>query len=207
VALQWTVSISVHATEKSISSILRGIDVVNCSDNSIGIIGIGFPHDSIAKPWVIEAYNRGKISAPAYALSLGRYDDKTSNNPSDGSIMIIGGYDQSMIEGEVNWVRCSGNQHPQIPLDGVIINGFTVKRKDNIPMQAIIDVHLHGHLANLVWYRRISARPVQCRSSDILSDSGRTTPQRQRQPRILVISLRCKNRTRIPIQRTKLHGL
>jgi len=54
--------------------------------------------------------------------------------------MVIGGYDQDLVDGPITWIKCSGSKHVQIPLDGVIVNGVTIKRTDNRPMQAIIDV-------------------------------------------------------------------
>jgi Eukaryotic aspartyl protease len=54
--------------------------------------------------------------------------------------MVIGGYDEDLVDGAINWVPCSATVHVQVPLDGIIINGYTIQRSDNFPMQAIIDV-------------------------------------------------------------------
>jgi hypothetical protein len=54
--------------------------------------------------------------------------------------MIVGGYDEDLVDGPINWIPTSGYVHVQVPMDGVIINGVTVKKSDNTPMQAIIDV-------------------------------------------------------------------
>lgn len=106
--------------------------------NSIGIIGVGFPHPEIpGQNWIAEAYHRSLIPAPVYSLVLGRYQPA---DLTDGSLMIIGGYDEDLVDGPLTWVPCSGTSHAQIPLDGIIVNGQTIKRADNRPMQAIIDV-------------------------------------------------------------------
>ena len=78
---------------------------------------------------------------PAYALSFGRFADEVWGGETDGNLMVIGGYDADIVDGEINWIRCSSNIHPQIPMDGIIVNGVTIKRADNRPFQAIIDVH------------------------------------------------------------------
>lgn len=91
----------------------------------------------MANSWIVEAYQRSLIPAPAFSLSLGRYTEKST---SDGSLMVIGGYDESLVDGAINWIKCSATVHVQIPLDGIIVNGVTIKRVDNQPMQAIIDV-------------------------------------------------------------------
>ena len=116
------------------------------SKSSIGIIGIGFPYSSIAPSWIVEAYRRSIIPAPAYALSFGRYADEISGKSSDGSLMVVGGYDQDLVDGDLNWINCSAAVHVQIPMDGIIINGNTIKRVDNQPMQAIIDSGTGGFI-------------------------------------------------------------
>lgn len=73
-------------------------------------------------------------------LSLGRYQ---TGGTTVGSLIVIGGYDADLIDGEINWVACSAVYHVQIPLDGIIVNGYTVKRTDGLPMQTIIDVFLY----------------------------------------------------------------
>jgi len=104
---------------------------------SIGILGIGFPQSDVpVQSWIIEAYDRALIPAPVYMLALGRYN---SDN-TDGSVLVIGGYDESLVQGDLNWISCSGDFHVQIPMDGVIVNDYTVVRQDGAPMQAIIDV-------------------------------------------------------------------
>jgi cathepsin D len=134
--------------------------------SSIGIIGIGFPHSSVAPSWIVEAYRRSLIPAPAYALSLGRYSDKISGQSSDGSLMVIGGYDQDLVNGTINWINCSAAVHPQIPLDGIIVNGNTIKRVDNRPMQAIIDSGTGGfipgpsNIVQAVYSQIAGAQPV-----------------------------------------------
>ena len=103
-------------------------------------MGLGFPDtQNVGTNWVAEAYRRSLIPAPAYSLILGRYDSDTT---TDGSLLILGGYDENLVVGPINWVACSATTHVQVPLDGVIINGHTIKRSDNLPMQAIIDVLL-----------------------------------------------------------------
>src|SRR2546430_10726651 len=113
---------------KLISSILRGIHFRGLTEDSIGIIGIGFPHGSNAPApsWIVEAYRRSIIPAPAYSLSLGRYADQVSGASTDGSLMVIGGYDSDLVDGTINWINCSSSVHPQIPLDGLIVNGNTI---------------------------------------------------------------------------------
>ena len=88
----------------------------------------------------MEAYQRSLIPAPAFSLYFGRYSDFVSGQRTDGNLMVIGGYDQDLVDGEINWIRCSGTKHPQIPMDAIIVNGRTLKRRDAQPMQAIIDV-------------------------------------------------------------------
>jgi len=75
-----------------------------------------------------------------YSFVLGRYSDIQQNLDTDGSLLIIGGYDEDLVDGEINWIKCSGDRHPQIPMDGIILNGQTLKRDDNLPFQAYIDV-------------------------------------------------------------------
>ena len=120
-------------------SILRGkTSGFQLSNHSIGILGIGFPQSNVpVQSWIVEAYDRSLIPAPVYMLALGRYD---SNEETDGSVLVIGGYDESLIQGELNWISCSANFHVQIPMDGVIVNDYTVVRGDGAPMQAIVDV-------------------------------------------------------------------
>jgi Eukaryotic aspartyl protease len=84
----------------------------------------------------VEAYDRSLIPAPAYSLSLGRYGDESSS----GSLMVVGGYDADLVDGDINWIKCTGDAHLQIPMDGIIVNGVTIQRNDSEPMQAIIDV-------------------------------------------------------------------
>jgi len=107
-------------------------------DYSIGILGVGFSQPSSpTNSWILEAYGRDLIPAPVYSLTLGRFDSK---GLTDGSLMVIGGYDEDQINGPINWIHTSGNIHVQVPMDGIILNGVTIKRQDNLPMQAIIDV-------------------------------------------------------------------
>jgi Eukaryotic aspartyl protease len=54
--------------------------------------------------------------------------------------MVVGGYDEDVVDGSINWIPTSGVVHVQVPMDGVIVNGFTIQKSDNTPMQAIIDV-------------------------------------------------------------------
>lgn len=108
------------------------------SKYSIGIIGLGIPQQNNAgQSWILEAYQRSLIPSPAYSLTLGRYQ---SQGTTDGSLMVIGGYDEDLVDGSITWITCSGSTHVQIPLDGVIVNGVTIKRSDSLPMQAIVDV-------------------------------------------------------------------
>jgi len=101
-------------------------------------MGIGFPDKYDAGTnWIAEAYRRSLIPAPAYSLILGRYQSSTI---TDGSLLILGGYDESLVNGDINWVPCSASFHVQIPLDAIIVNNHTIKRVDGRPMQAIIDV-------------------------------------------------------------------
>lgn len=108
------------------------------SDISIGIIGIAFPDpESPAGSWVIEAYQKSLIPSPSYSLILGRYQSK---GITDGSLLVVGGYDEDLVQGSINWIPTSGSIHVQVPMGGVIVNGFTIKKVDNTPMEAIIDV-------------------------------------------------------------------
>jgi len=108
------------------------------ADGSVGLLGVGFP-DPIGNTnsWIVEAYQRGMIPAPVFSLTLGRY---LSNGLTEGSLMVIGGYDEDQIDGTLNWIHTSGNIHVQVPMDGVIVNGVTLVRQDGLPMEAIIDV-------------------------------------------------------------------
>lgn len=134
---QWITFDLVLAMKKSTCFIQRGKSSLS-SDYSIGIIGLGFGYKTDLTPWIVEAYQRSHIPAPAYSLTLGRYSD----SESDGSLLVIGGYDTDLVDGVINWIRSTSNIHFQIPMDGIIVNGVTIKRKDNRPMQAIIDVFL-----------------------------------------------------------------
>ena len=108
-------------------------------NSSIGILGLGFPHTS-APSFVVEAYQRSLIPAPAYSMILGRYADVSKGLGSDGSLLVLGGYDETLVDGPINWINCSATIHFQIPMDGIILNGLTIKLADNRPMQTIIDV-------------------------------------------------------------------
>lgn len=119
--------------------------------SSVGIIGVGFPNAGTnGQSWIAEAYYRSLIPAPVFSLTLGRFQSK---GVTDGSLMVIGGYDQDLVDGSITWIKCSGSLHFQIPMDGIIFNGQTMKRADNLPMQAIIDVASHDKLPNSVWNR------------------------------------------------------
>jgi hypothetical protein len=108
------------------------------TDPSVGIIGIGFPYPRApGQNWISEAYHRSLIPAPIYSLIFGRYNPP---DLTDGSLMVIGGYDEDLLEGELTWINCSESDQPQIPLDGIIVNDQIIKRVDNRPMEAIIDV-------------------------------------------------------------------
>ena len=110
----------------------------NEPDDSVGILGVGFPNPSgPTNSWILEAYERDLIPSAVYSLTLGRFD---SNGLTEGSLMIIGGYDEDQITGPINWIHTSGSVHVQVPMDGIILNGATLKRQDGLPMQAIIDV-------------------------------------------------------------------
>jgi hypothetical protein len=100
----------------------------------------------VGQSWIKEAYSRSLIPAPAFSLTLGRY---LSEGVSDGSLLVIGGYDTDLVDGSITWVHCSGTTHVQIPLDGIVINGMTIKRSDGLPMEAIIDVY-PPHLCRLI---------------------------------------------------------
>jgi hypothetical protein len=89
--------------------------------------------------------------------------------------MVIGGYDQSLVDGGINWIKCSATAHPQIPLDGIIVNGVTIKRVDNRPMQAIIDVIPTTMMLNLVRYRRINTRSIKHRECHLRANTGSGT--------------------------------
>jgi hypothetical protein len=91
--------------------------------------------------------------------------------------MVIGGYDQSLVDGGINWIKCSATAHPQIPMDGIIVNGFTIKRIDNQPMQAIIDVMSTPIKLNLVRYRWIYTRPNEHRQCRLRANTGSGTPK------------------------------
>src|SRR5271170_6102058 len=107
-------------------------------NDSIGIMGIGFPQPNNPAPsWIVEAYQRSLIPAPVYSLALGRIQP---NGVNDGSLIVIGGYDEDLVQGPINYIKCSGSVHFQIPLDAIIVHGETIKRADGRPMQAIIDV-------------------------------------------------------------------
>lgn len=165
---QWRILHLGRATVKMISFILRGISFRGLIEDSIGIIGIGFPHGSNAPApsWIVEAYKRSIIPAPAYSLSLGRYADQASGTSTDGSLMVIGGYDSDLVDGAINWINCSASVHPQIPLDGLIVNGNTIKRVDNKPMQAIIDSGTGGfipgpsNIVEAVYSQIVGAQPA-----------------------------------------------
>jgi Eukaryotic aspartyl protease len=86
----------------------------------------------------VEAYQRSLIPAPVFSLALGRY--LQTAGVTHGSLMVIGGYDEDLVDGDINFISCSGDLHPQIPMDGIIVNGKTLKRADGKPMEAIIDV-------------------------------------------------------------------
>lgn len=108
------------------------------TDSSVGIIGLGFPEAQIpGQNWISEAYHRSLIPAPVYSLILGRYRPP---DLTDGSLLVIGGYDEDLVDGELTWINCSSSVRTQIPLDAIIVNGKTIKRVDNRPMEAIIDV-------------------------------------------------------------------
>ena len=143
--------------------------------NSIGILGVGFPDESThGQSWIAEAYRRSLIPAPVYALTLGRYQSK---DITDGSLMVIGGYDQDLVDGPITWIKCSGSIHFQIPMDGVIVNGQTIKRADNRPMEAIIDVVSHDKLTNSVWNRWGHSRSSQCRNGLLRINRRRASPK------------------------------
>jgi cathepsin D len=81
--------------------------------------------------------------------------------------MVIGGYDSDLVEeGSINWINCSSSVHPQIPLDGLIVNGNTIKRVDNKPMQAIIDSGTGGfipgpsNIVDTLYSQILGAQPV-----------------------------------------------
>ena len=106
---------------------------------SIGIMGIGIPQPHTpAQNWIVQAYEQGLIPAPAYSLILGR--KQSGSGFTDGSLLVIGGYDADLLEGSIVSFPCDGASHFQIAMDAVIINGQTIKRSDGKPMQAIIDV-------------------------------------------------------------------
>jgi hypothetical protein len=114
-------------------------------DGSVGLLGVGFsdPQFGTASSWILEAYQRELIPSPVYSLTLGRYDSNTLSEDStltEGSLMVIGGYDEEQVNGAINWIHTSGNIHVQVPMEGLIINGVTLVREDGLPMQAIIDV-------------------------------------------------------------------
>ena len=147
---------------------------MNCLMNSIGIIGLGFSDPNApGQPWIAEAYYRSLIPAPVYSLTLGRYQ----STDTDGSLMVIGGYDEDLVEGPITWIKCSGSIHFQIPLDGIIVNGETIKRSDNLPMQAIIDVVSRDKLTNSVWNRWNHSRSYQCRTGYLRSNRRTASPR------------------------------
>ena len=136
-------------------------------DGSVGLLGVGFsdPEFGTANSWILEAYQRELIPSPVYSLTLGRYD---SNSLSEGSLMVIGGYDEEQVDGALNWIHTSGNIHVQVPMDGVIVNGVTLVREDGLPMQAIIDVlPKYLFLLTIVRYRRNHCRTPKCRTSGL----------------------------------------
>jgi hypothetical protein len=111
------------------------------SPSSIGVIGIGIPDPkSPAQNWIVQAYDQGLIPAPAYSLVLGR-TQPSSTGFTDGSLLVIGGYDTDLVQGDIATFACSGSTHFQIALDAIILNGVTIMRSDGKPMRAIIDVH------------------------------------------------------------------
>jgi Eukaryotic aspartyl protease len=145
----WIILHSGRVMAKILSFILKGVSLRGLAKDSIGIIGIGFPQGGVnatAPCWIVEAYKRSIIPAPAYSLSLGRYTDQVSGTSTDGSLLVIGGYDPDLVDGAINWINCSASIHPQIPLDGLVVNGNTIKRVDNKPMQAIIDSGTGGFI-------------------------------------------------------------
>jgi len=130
------------------------------ANSSIGTLGIGFPFGTGGGDhWIIEAYQRSLIPAPAYSLTFARYSDYIDGQGTDGSLLVIGGYDQDLLAGPINWIPCSATKHFQIPLDGIIINNRTIERVDGQPFQTIIDVPNASALINVVWYRRCSHWP------------------------------------------------
>ena len=118
----------------------RGTTVLRvCLTLSIGFMGIGIPQrNTPAQNWIVQAYEQGLIPAPAYSLILGR--DRSGSGFTDGSLLVIGGYDTDLLEGAIVSFPLHGASHFQIAMSAVIINGETITRADGKPMQAIIDV-------------------------------------------------------------------
>jgi len=107
--------------------------------HSIGFMGIGMPQrNTPAQNWIVQAYEQGLIPAPAYSLILGR--DQSGSGLTDGSLLVIGGFDNDFVEGKIVSFPLHGASHFQIAMSAVIINGETIKRADGKPMRAIIDV-------------------------------------------------------------------
>ena len=115
--------------------------------------------------------------------------------------MVIGGYDKSIVDGEINWVDCDGSFHVQVPLDGIIVNGHTIKRVDNFPMQAIIDVCLLNSLADLVWHRRNNTWPFEYRSKCLQSVRRSTS---RSTTRTVAIPMRLSTTDRVSTRGDKL---
>lgn len=172
------------------------------TDFSIGILGLGFPDSSIPS-WIVEAYQRSLIPAPAFSLNFGRYIDYNSGQPTDGNLLVIGGYDQDLVDGSINWIKCSGTKHFQIPLDGIILNGDTIERRDNLPLQAIIDVHYILTFANLVRHRRLHYRSYIYCANLLQSYPWFCTVTGE--GRLFHVPVRCTDTSGLSVRRTKLY--
>ncbi|XP_006628508.1 pepsin A-like [Lepisosteus oculatus] len=97
-----------------------------------GILGLAFPSiaASGATPVFDNMMSEGLVSQDIFSFYLSR-------NGQTGSILTLGGVDQSYYNGQINWIPLSSESYWQITMDQVTINGNTVACAGGC--QAIVD--------------------------------------------------------------------
>jgi cathepsin D len=83
-----------------------------------GILGMGFPSISVlgVNPVFNNMVEQGLVEEPVFSFYINR--DPEDDN---GGVIILGGSDETLYEGEISWISLSSATYWQISLDGIAV--------------------------------------------------------------------------------------
>lgn len=131
-----------------------------------GIMGMSFGDRTEPKPFWISA------GIESFSFALSRYNSSSSEIIQPGGILTLGGLDDSLFIGEVNYVQVTKKDYWQVPLDHVTING--IKIEDSINNQAFLDTGESVILAPIGVARAIYSSIPGVKSINDVNGGGET---------------------------------